>query len=598
MNHRPPYKLPALTADTLPAIMAERLAACRPSATSIPALWQGLLEMDVPLPTGRMRTAKLYIPEQTPQCTSFVLLNIPEGQDALSFLFESGWIACADQHQLPIFAAEPLPGGWDSPAAEQAYIEACAAALFAGRYVRAGMSCYLVGYGSIGQYLHQYLLNTPLRVAAAVFLNASQLPEHSVFDAEGASLDGNGMTFDIPKRDIPVPVWIFEDSLTPAAENVLRHWRDAICAGDPFPDSMLGTVYPQGRNSICTPAGPIARLCVRKGGQMPSVPEICSFLLGYSRYHKFGPYGNSLVPRVDFSRKGVTVRRYPAPDGSLRECLIYAPGGVPGKIPMVFAIHGFSESVRNYFEESLWYLAAEEYGFLLVMPETTLYPVPEELSAGVPMAHRPRWPSCLGTGGDTGDLTYLHTVMERVITEYPVDESRIYFTGHSNGCMMTNLFCSSPLGSRIAAAAATSGGMQVWDSTGQEQIPVYFTMGEYDLWPYALQEETVQTHCIDRWLIRNGLADSESARQVRINGASAIFCDGRHHCTQWADKDGIPMVCYDWIEKKDHMNTPEENRRFWEKWFCKWSLDENGHRRYTGTPIRPQGAGDSAQPNA
>ena len=50
---------------------------------------------------------------------------------------------------------------------------------------------------------------------------------------------------------------------------------------------------------------------------------------------------------------------------------------------MVFAIHGSSESIRNYFEESLLYRKADKEGFILVMPETALYFMPDELSGGV-----------------------------------------------------------------------------------------------------------------------------------------------------------------------------------------------------------------------
>jgi hypothetical protein len=110
-------------------------------------------------------------------------------------------------------------------------------------------------------------------------------------------------------------------------------------------------------------------------------------------------------------------------------------------------------------------------------------------------------------------------------------------------------------------------------------------MGEYDLWPYGIQEETNITRGIDLWLVRNGLATAENAKQIRIGGASEIFTAGRHHCMQWNDKNGIPMIRYDWIEKKDHMNTPEENRMFWRQWFSKWILDKGKGRCYEGKPI-------------
>lgn len=589
-------RLPELTAENLDTIMAERLTAAKNDVTSIPMLWQGFLEMDVKI-NETHRTAKLYVPKNTPQGTGFVLLNVPEGWETIPFLRESRWIDCADKFQLPIFVAEPANGGWRTPAEEQPYINACAQALFSGIYIRAGMSIYVVGYGSIGTCLHQYVMNTPLRVAAAVFLNASDLEDSMITEAEAGTLDGNSMTFDIPKKQIPVPVWILEKQMCPQAAKVAAHWCNAIGAGSPSEDPILGNVYRQSRESICTPAGCIAQVCVKETQAIrcaPAVTEtICSFLRGYARYNKFGPYGNSLVPYVDYQKIGVEVRYYPDRCGNLRECLIYIPKAFRDgrKLPLVFAIHGSSESVRNYFEESLLYRKADKEGFMVVMPETTLYFMPQMLSGGVPMAYRPRWEFCSGNGQEEqgctdNDLHYFDQILTSVIAEYPADESRIYGTGHSNGFMMTSLLASSPVGSRFAAIAMTSGVTTAWNDSGTEQIPVYMTMGEYDLWEYALNVENGLTQGIDLWLVRNGLASEENVREIRTCGASESFTVGRHHCVQWNSSDNIPLVRYDWIEKKDHMNTADENNMFWDLWFRKWTLDREKGRLYEGRPIR------------
>lgn len=584
------HKLPELTEENLDDVMAERLKATRTDATSIPMLWQGLLEMDIPT-EGERRTAKLYVPKDTPQGTAFVLLNLPEGAESLAFLKESGWLACADRQKLPLFLAEPGSGGWKSQGEEQAYIDACVQALFAGRYLRAGMSVYLVGYGEIGTCLHRFALHTPLRVAAAAFLDASQLNEAEIVRAEAESLDGEGMRFDISKNNIPVPVWIIEREASAQAEAALAHWCNAIGAGEPAEDPMLGTIYSQKNENVCTPDGPIACVCSKLSEEKRTSPAmteaIVSFLRGFARYNKFGPYGNSLVPYVDYGRQGVEVRYYPDEDGNLRECLVYVPKGFrdQGKLPLVFAIHGSSESVRNYFEESLLYRLADEKGFLVAMPETKLYKLPDSLTGGAPIAWRPRWESCSGWGMEDAscaenDRRYFNRVLNALCEEYPVDERRIYGTGHSNGFMMMSFLASTPCGERFAAVAVTSGVTTVWDERGTAPVPVWMTMGEYDLWSYRLEDETGLTAGIDRWLIRNGLADEATAREKRQNGADERYVDGRHHVTVWTDKQGQPRVRYDWIEKKDHMNTPEENRRFWNEWFSRWAFDKTGERRY------------------
>lgn len=588
-------RLPRLTRDNLSEIMAQRLDECRNPVTSIPMLWQGLVEME--LQVGRhIRTATLYIPNNTPQGTSFVLLNIPRGEHTVDFLQKSGWLALADRNPICLFAAEPGDQGWMTPEEEQDYIHACFQAVFDGDYFRGGMSLYIVGYGDIGICLHKEVLGKPLKVAAAAFLNASDVDAAYLQNMESASMDADGMEFGLPLKDAPVPVWILGKRMTAEAQAAAGHWIRAIGAGEPEADPILGTVYNQAKDFPGTPGGKVIRVAVKEADaafhDRKTTDEICRFLLSYVRFTKTGPYGSTLTRSIDYETLGVETRYFPDENGNLRECLIYVPKAhrSKGKLPLVFAIHGANESVRNYFEESLWYQKAQEAGFIVVMPETTLYPMPDMLSGGIPKAYRPRWKHLFLTPEDRSalqdeDILYFDRILNTIIAEYPVDESRIYCTGHSNGCMMTNFFGSSPLGKRFAALAATSGVVGSWDPSGSDHIPIWVTMGEFDLWSYGLAEDTSVTAIMDKWLVRNRIADTETVRQIRISGATEYLSDGRHRGTIWKNAQGIPMVRYDWIEKKDHMNTPEENFRFWDQWFSKWCLTEEHVRCYEGSPV-------------
>lgn len=417
----------------------------------------------------------------------------------------------------------------------------------------------------------------------------------SLQEAESAVMDADGMVFGLSLKDAPVPVWIIEKKMSAQAQAVADHWIRAIGAGEPEEDATLGTVYTQTRDFPGTPDGKVIRVAVKEDALSSCDPrmteEICRFLTGYVRFTKTGPYGSTLTRSVDYDALGVEFRYFPDENGNLRECLIYVPREYRGrgKLPLVFAIHGAIESVRNYFEESLWYRKAQEEGFIVAMPETTLYPMPDMLSGGVPKAYRPRWKNLAMApvecpGDEDDDLQYLDRILNTLTAEYPVDESRMYCTGHSNGCMMTNFLGSSPLGSRFAALAATSGILSTWDPSGTDRIPIWMTMGQYDLWSYHLEEDTSVTASIDKWLVRNSIAEEENAKQIRICGGSETIQDDRHHGTVWKNQQGIPMVRYDWIEKKDHMNTPEENFKFWDQWFSKWTLTEKG-RCYEGKDI-------------
>lgn len=585
-------KLPRLTHENLARIMVERLEASKNPVTAIPMLWRGLVEMELQVGDSS-RTAKLYIPENTPQGTSFVLLNVPHGESTVDFLQKSGWLALADRNPICLFAAEPDEGGWGRPEEEQEYIHACFQAVFDGDYFRGGMSVYIVGYGDIGVCLHKETLCKPLKVAAAAFVDAGDVNENALAEAEASSMDADGMAFGQALKDAPVPVWIITKQITAQTQAAVAHWTQATGAEEPKEDAVLGTVYTQTKEFAGTPDGNVIQVAIREAALSSCDPktteEICRFVTSYVRFTKTGPYGSTLTRSVDYAAMGVEIRYFPDENGNLRECLIYVPKVYQdgGKLPLVFAIHGASESVRNYFEESLWYRKAQEEGFIVAMPETTLYPMPDMLSGGVPKAYRPRWKNlamaptdCLGDEDE--DLKYLDRILNILVAEYPVDTSRIYCTGHSNGCMMTNFLGSSPLGSRFAALAATSGILSTWDPSGTDRIPIWMTMGEYDLWSRSLEEDTSVTASIDRWLVRNGIASKENTKQTRVCGATEILQDGRYHGTVWKNQQGIPLVRYDWIEKKDHMNTPEENFKFWDQWFSKWTLTENG-RCYEGT---------------
>ena len=588
-------KLPKLTNNNLESIMEERMAASKNQVTSIPMLWQGLVEMELQV-GNQSRTAKLYVPENTPQGTSFVMLNIPHGERTIDFLQKSGWLELADRNSVCLFAAEPGENGWQRPEAEQAYIYACIQAMFDGIYLRGGMSAYIVGYGEIGTCLHKEVLCKPLKIAAASFVNASEVDTPYLQEIESIFTDAEGTPLDISLKDIPVPVWILQNQMTKKANAVASHWIDAMGNGGMKEDPTLGTVFTQGKDFVGTPGGKIVQVAIKETDIEYCDPElaaaICHFLTGYVRFTRTSPYGSTLTKCVDYKAMGVQLRYFPDENGEPRECLIYVPKEFRDgrKLPLVFAIHGSGASVRNFFELTMWYRKAQQEGFMVVMPETTLYPMPDLLSGGIPKAYRTRWKNLTNVpeekdGAKDKDLQFFSRILDALIEEYPVDKARIYCTGQSNGCMLTSFIGSSPLASRFAALAATSGVTMTWDSSGTETIPIWMNMGEFDLWDYRLEEDTQQTAAIDKWLVRNKIASEETAKQIRICGASLIFQEERHHAAIWNNQQGIPMVRYDWVEKKDHMNTPEENEKFWDQWFCKWTLAEDGRRYYEGKPV-------------
>lgn len=597
-------QLPVLTKENLSSIMKERILASENSETSIPILWQGFLEASFES-RGFVRTIRIYIPKNLRQTSTFVLMNVPEGEDLFSFLQNSGWIECADRSAFGIACLEPVAGGWQDPEEEAGTFSDCMDLMFSGVHFREGTSVYAVGYGDAGRALHMAVLSRPLQTAAAVFVDASAIG-HAFLSKTGSQIAGapqidSGIRLD----QIPVPVWMVGEKDSREAEGVFDYWVSS-CSAERFSDSPeFGTVFRQTIACEGTPEGDITLVCRQQADAEWHDPaftaRICRFLTQYSRYGKQSPFGNSLVRRIDYQKSGVEIRYFTDLSGIRRECLIYVPKAFrnSGKLPLIFGLHGACESMRAYFEQSQLQHLADQEGLIVVMPEASLNPVPDQISGGHIKAYRSLW-----NLGDPAlrytDLEFFDRMLDQLIRDYPIDESRMYLTGHSMGCMMTNFISSSFLGKRFAAAAGTSGHAHLWNLTEERKqagllkdsriwdtrnssdapMPIMLTMGQYDLWDYDVRKGEEISFTIDSWLVRNRLAAEASAARLRQEGAQTTQ-DGRYHVSIWKDQEGIPWVRYEWIELKDHMNCQGDNLRFWKCWFSHWSLGTDGARTYT-----------------
>lgn len=577
--------LPALTDENVPEIVRERIQAVRSEKTVIPMLWQGLFKMNIPV-DGEMRTASVYVPKDTPQGAPFVFMNIPEGWETVDFLKKSGWFACADREQFCVFAAEPEDGRWKPAAQEAEYLQACYQAEKTGQYLMPQLSVYAVGYGEIGSEVHRIVMNDPLFVAAAAFLDASHVEKSYVMEYRKKNFHFEKETIDIPYRDIPVPVWMAFSQPDEESRYLARYWIDAARAQEAGEDPVYGKRYIQAEDLHFTPEGRILQVFVEERENEYSAPEttekIYRFLCQYHRYGR-GTRSNAVSLKADYKEKGVRFHHFTDQNGIAREYLVYVPAVCRGKkeIPLVLALHGASQSMRNMFDNSLWYRKADQEGFIIAMAESSLGPMPQELKGELPMVHRPLWHDVRCDEPDE-DIPYLGELVERIIKEYPVDRKRVYLTGHSMGCMTSLYLGTTAAANRFAAIAATSGVARKLSKTVPDRrrgVPVFLTMGEYDLWSYSLEEASELTDAVDAYLMDNDLADEEHVAEVRRRGAEECV-HGMYHDYIWRDADGVPRVMYSWIKGWGHVNLLQPNIRFWDEWFSKWSLDEDGNRIY------------------
>jgi polyhydroxybutyrate depolymerase len=133
--------------------------------------------------------------------------------------------------------------------------------------------------------------------------------------------------------------------------------------------------------------------------------------------------------------------------GVRRSYLLYVPESYnpATPTPLVISIHGYAEWPAHQMQISRWNDLAEQYGFIVVYPSGTQFPL--------------RWRTRGEPGSDTDpmlDVTFISDLIDQLESEYNLDPARIYANGLSNGGGMSFVL-SCKLSERIAAIGTVSG---------------------------------------------------------------------------------------------------------------------------------------------
>ena len=133
--------------------------------------------------------------------------------------------------------------------------------------------------------------------------------------------------------------------------------------------------------------------------------------------------------------------------GEKRSYLLYVPNGYDSATPtpLVISMHGFAEWPAHQMQISHWNELAEQYGFIVVYPSGTRFPLHWRVSG------RP--------GSDTDpmlDVIFISDLIDKLESEYNIDPARIYANGLSNGGGMS-FALSCKLSERIAAIGSVAG---------------------------------------------------------------------------------------------------------------------------------------------
>jgi poly(3-hydroxybutyrate) depolymerase len=141
--------------------------------------------------------------------------------------------------------------------------------------------------------------------------------------------------------------------------------------------------------------------------------------------------------------------------GMARSYIIHVPPHAPsGPLPLVIAVHGAGDHAVGFADFSQMAVAADAHGMMVAFPEGV---------QRVPNLGTFNAQICCGAAEDMNidDYGFVGAVIKDIAAHYPLDRSRVYATGMSNGGMLVyQLAAMHPdWFAAIAPVSATIGGM-------------------------------------------------------------------------------------------------------------------------------------------
>jgi len=162
-------------------------------------------------------------------------------------------------------------------------------------------------------------------------------------------------------------------------------------------------------------------------------------------------------------------------DGAEREYLRFLPENLTESAPVLFCLHGWGDNMFDFSENFDFNPIASENGWIVITPQAlpatvsipllgeeeigTMWNAGISISFGIMDIH---------INADVDDKGFLMAILDTLIENYNIDQSKIFFCGFSMGGFMANRMAIE-YGDRITAIASASGTIATSLST---QTPV------------------------------------------------------------------------------------------------------------------------------
>ena len=260
-------------------------------------------------------------------------------------------------------------------------------------------------------------------------------------------------------------------------------------------------------------------------------------------------------------------------DGKKRYWYVYEPSsykkGTQKKYPAVMAIPGYSCNAEYLAQISDWHVVGEKRDFFVIYPSAYPGSTPSNC---VPL---PMWKSGkLFAEDPQDDVPYLKELMEDMCERYPLDHSRLYVSGHSNGSKMTQDLMHDCPG--LFAACAPIGfvygelNTECLEEMPDTICPIWYIKGEYDLdiacdmSPELANQKMIDLLC-------------------KVNRASpepVFYNNGKYENRLYYNDHHIPVVRFTKAVDMPHAQTPEMSVMIWDEFFSRITRQPDGSITY------------------
>ena len=565
---------------------------------------------------GEKRDYLMYIPSTMKTSGSAMIVFIPGGEAPERFFRDYGWQQALESFEISALFLPSGKNGWDleNPGFEIDAAAKAKAQLCSNEYFLSNAPAfYCLGFGDDGAKIASvFAMLYHCVVAAFAACGDTELDPALLEKIGNAPSDGDPL---IPRKAVQVPAYL----IGPRPTNVLGYFMEACHVKEEGLHNDYAHIWQQGKRlgdcrldndlgcEVWFTERGVKEVADDNGTMMEDEEEISRpekaieftatdirrMISFVDRYMSWGISGNPAIRRNEHLYHHTALkRREKRYDGLIRRWYMFEPSayrlGRKEKYPLVIAIHGFSCSGPFFAANSGWHQVGEARGFFVCYP--TAYPIhpqtavpddgdtpaasdnPVVSSVMTPgRAVTVAWQTGSAGMGSTGvdEISFYRQLIDDLCSEYPIDQERIYVTGHSNGSQMTQVLMRHMPG-RFAGFAPV-GFMECVDeekpapTDGIARNP-WYVVGEHDIHDDSLEGDTWNTMTLRMIAKANGIDYDLSHR----------FESGNYRHLVMKNAKNEPLVRFTGIAGYPHSYSPELSFMIYDDFFCKWKRLSDG----------------------